>query len=111
MGAARGVAISPDGKYVAYVLADKRGQSLQLRQVATTSNVELVPPASAGLWPVRFSRDGNYIYHESQSSLYQIPVLGGPPRKLMADVTGPLALSPDDREVAVIRQDSGAGEI
>src|SRR6266571_1431773 len=38
--------ISPDGKYVAYSALDESGQSsLWVRHVATTSNVQIVPPA------------------------------------------------------------------
>ena len=37
-------AISPDGKFVAYVQQDSNGQSLWIRQTATSSNVPIVPP-------------------------------------------------------------------
>jgi eukaryotic-like serine/threonine-protein kinase len=37
-------AISSDGKYVAYVQDDSNGSSLWIRQTATSSNVQIVPP-------------------------------------------------------------------
>src|SRR6185369_12122704 len=42
-GNATNVAISPDGRYVAYVLREGEKQSLNVRQVATGSNVQVLP--------------------------------------------------------------------
>ncbi|MCI0602320.1 hypothetical protein L0156_04840, partial [bacterium] len=53
-------AISPDGKYVAYVVKDGDMQSLRVRQVATTSNVPILPPAPVRFQGITFSRDGNF---------------------------------------------------
>ena len=63
-GKARGAAISPDGKYVAYVVDDAGQESVWIRQVATTIDVQIVPP-EAGIHHGRlaFSRDGNFIYY------------------------------------------------
>src|SRR5262245_41580536 len=44
-GKASDAAISPDGKYVAHVKFDAGQQSLWLRQVATTSDTQIVPPS------------------------------------------------------------------
>src|SRR5437773_1823128 len=43
-GKASDAAISPDGKYVAHVKTDAGQRSLWLRQVATTSDTQIVPP-------------------------------------------------------------------
>src|SRR6266404_5313818 len=75
--------ISPDGKYVAYSSLDESGQSsLWVRHVATTSNVQIVPPAGADVQfaTPAFSPDGNYIYYTRREKsapgvLYQVPVL------------------------------------
>src|SRR4029077_4423223 len=54
-------AISPDGKYMAYVAWTEKGQSLLLRQLATGQDLELVPPSpalstlDAGYWGHTFS--------------------------------------------------------
>ena len=56
-------AISADGTYVAYALQDAGQQSLWLRQVAITSNVQISPPARANYTGLTFSRDGNYLYY------------------------------------------------
>jgi Tol biopolymer transport system component len=56
-----------------------------------------------------FSGDGNYVYYvtaaknESQALLFQVPVLGGTPRKLVEDIDDPVALSPDGNQIAFAR--------
>ena len=40
-------AISPDGKYLLSVLDDKGKQSLWLRNVATSSDTQVIPPSDA----------------------------------------------------------------
>src|SRR6202789_2356709 len=44
-GKASGVAISPNGQYVVYVLRDGEMQGLMVRQVATGSDVQILAPA------------------------------------------------------------------
>ena len=65
-GLVRGhVAISPDGRYVAYAQLAPDGQGLWLRQVATNSEVVLRPPERVGFDGIAFSRDGNFVYYSS----------------------------------------------
>jgi TolB protein len=107
----RAAAISPDGRYVAHVLDEKGQQGLWLRQAATASDVEIVPPDTVIYDGLTFSRDGNYIYctvtdkeHRPYYSLYRIPALGGLPKeKLLSDVDGPAAISPDGKQLAIGR--------
>jgi hypothetical protein len=57
--------ISPDGKYVAYsAVDDTRQSSLWLRHIATSSNVQIVPPEGPQInfGQITFSPDSNYIY-------------------------------------------------
>jgi eukaryotic-like serine/threonine-protein kinase len=108
-GKSRMAAISPDGKYVVHVIEDAGKQSLWVRQVATANNVEIVAPAETQYFGMTFSTDGNYIYYvvarknSSMGVLYQVPVLGGTPRKLVEDVDAPIALSPDGSQIAYVR--------
>jgi Tol biopolymer transport system component/DNA-binding winged helix-turn-helix (wHTH) protein len=108
-GKATRAAISPDGKYVAYVKDDAGQQSLWLIQVATASDEQIVPPADLHYYGITFSHDSNFIYYvvvENNSStgvLYIKPVLGGGGRKLIANVDSRITLSPDGKQVAFVR--------
>jgi serine/threonine protein kinase/Tol biopolymer transport system component len=102
--------ISADGRYLAYAIADKKGDGLWVRQVATGSDVQVVPSSPSRFRGVTFSPDGNYLYYvqgESESSsysvLYVIPSLGGPPRKLIFDVDTAATISPDGKQMAFVR--------
>ena len=108
-GKSRMAAISPDGKYVVHVIEDAGQQSLWVRQVTTANNVQIVPPADVLYFGLTFSGDGNYVYYatagknESMALLYQVPVLGGTPRKVVEDLDDPVALSPDGSQIAFAR--------
>jgi eukaryotic-like serine/threonine-protein kinase len=109
-GKASGVAISPNGQYVVYVLRDGELQSLMVRQVATGSDVQILAPAISTFYGLTFSPDGNYIYFseaskENQlfSSLYKMPVLGGNPQQLLRDIDTSVSFSPDGKQFAFIR--------
>ncbi len=106
-GTAADVAISPDGRYVVYVRQDGEQQGLWLRQVATRSDVQILPPDASGFHGVSFSPDGNYIYFVKSDPndpffkyLYSMPAFGGAPRKLIEDVDSPVSFSPNGQEFA-----------
>src|SRR5271163_4457495 len=61
-GKATGVAISPDGRYIVYVLTDGEQQSLWVRNVATKSDVQVLAPDVVSFAGLSFSPDGNYVY-------------------------------------------------
>jgi serine/threonine protein kinase/Tol biopolymer transport system component len=100
------VAISPDGKYILHVVDDKGQQSLWLRNVATNSNTQVMPPEPLQYLGLRFSPDGNYLYFvrgeqgQGLEYLYRAPVLGGTPQKLITDVDSNITFSPDGRRLA-----------
>ena len=102
-------AISPDAKYVLTVMNDKGLNSLWLRNVATGSDTQVVPP-SATIPNVSFSPDGNYIYYRktenaiaSVFNIYRAPVLGGTPKTVAQDVDSAFTFSPDGKRMAYIR--------
>lgn len=109
-GKAAGASISPDGKYVTYVADDGGQQSLWVRQTATASNVQLAAPAEVVFSGVTFSPDNNYVYYsiyekgDRTGTLYQIPVLGGSPRKILSAINNIPAFSPDGRRIAFFRR-------
>ncbi|MGB7152383.1 MAG: protein kinase [Terriglobales bacterium] len=102
-------AISADGKYLLTVMDDKGRNSLWLRNIATASDTQIVPP-SASIPNVTFSPDGNYVYFRkaensinSDFSIYRTPVLGGTPTKIVNDVDSSIAFSPDGTRMAYFR--------
>ncbi|HUJ33534.1 MAG TPA: protein kinase [Candidatus Acidoferrum sp.] len=109
-GKATGVAISPDGRYIVYVLTNGEQQSLWVRNVATKSDVQVLQPDAVQFAGLSFSPDGNYVYFvRSDKStanfryLYVMPVLGGTPRQLIRDIDTPLSFSPDGKQFAYMR--------
>ncbi|HEU5131136.1 MAG TPA: protein kinase, partial [Pyrinomonadaceae bacterium] len=100
--------ISPDGKYIVYVLSDRSRQSLYIRQVSTANDKEIVPPAAVGYFGITFSPDGTELYYATKSNLsegtlYRIPVLGGIPVKVLERIDAPVSFSPDGKQFALIR--------
>ena len=116
-GKAIEAAISPDGKWVVYAVKEGNQRSLHVRQIATTSDVQIVAPAEMRMGRQTFSADGNYLFYNAfdqnneSGTLYQVPSLGGIPRKLLTDLISPITLSPDGKRIAFIRNnESVSGE-
>ena len=98
-------AISPDGRYVAYVResgsigGEQSKDGLWVRQVGTGSDVQIAPPADGKYSKLTFSRDGDFLYfiksepkYAGMGFLYKIPVLGGTAKRLIADVDSKVTL-------------------
>jgi len=105
-GAVKNVAISHDGRYLAYAVYVGEKQALRLRQIETRSDIEILPPDAGNFVGLTFSPDGSYIYFVRSDSedisfryLYLIPSLGGTPRKLITDVDSGIGFSPDGRKI------------
>jgi len=101
-------AISPDGKYVAYTVREGDQQSLWVLHVATRSNAQIVSLADVSYGAATFSSDSNYIYYMagvkgSPGELYQVPVLGGNPKKIIEKVDTPISFGPGDKQFAFMR--------
>src|ERR1700751_4662972 len=104
-------AISPDGKYVVSAIADNGLQSVWLRNVPTSSDTQVLPPAPRSYNGFTFSPDGNYIYFsrtentvETVRFIYRIPVLGGAPQVVAKDVDSNVSFSPDGSLITYVRQ-------
>lgn len=111
-GRARRAAVSHSGAYVAFVRAEADGrQGLWLRQAAASALVPVLPPAEVDFAGLAFAPDdGSLVYAlyphgEAIGALYEVPVLGGAPRRLLADADSAPAFSPDGRRLAFVRND------
>ncbi|HEY0322206.1 MAG TPA: protein kinase [Pyrinomonadaceae bacterium] len=109
------VSISPDGKYAVYVMESEGKPSIWVRQISTSSNVQIVLPVEDATYASTvFSRDGDYVYYllsdksTPQGALYQIPVLGGTPRKILTNIGSAITFSPDGKRFAFLRSDVAA---
>jgi eukaryotic-like serine/threonine-protein kinase len=109
-GLAGATSISPDGKYVVHSQGNNESRGLWVRQTATNSAVQIVPNAAGRFTGTTFSEDGNYIYYtwqdndqHVQGTLFEIPTLGGTPRRLLSNIGGAVTLSPDGKQLAFSR--------
>jgi serine/threonine protein kinase len=117
-GKATDVAVSPDGQYVVYILREGERYSLNVRQVVTGSDVQVLPAEVLDFRGLTFSPDGNYIYfarsdksNPNWSYLWQMPTLGGTPRQLARDIDSSVGFSPDGRKFAFARGVPDKGEV
>jgi len=101
--------ISPEGKFVVFELREAGQSSLWMRQVLTGSNVQIVAPSDGDFYGTTISRDSEFVYYVwrdkdyVQSILFQVPVFGGTPRKVLDSVHSPVTFSPDGKRFAFIR--------
>ncbi len=111
-GNAERAAISPDGRYVAYVQHDGDNYSLWIRQATTTSNVQIVPPVpGVTLLGATFTPDGTSVDFVRQAAdaraatadVWRVPFLGGTPKLFIANVASPISWSPNGQRIAFLR--------
>jgi len=107
--------LSPNGQFVAYVLLHVDGQqSLHLLDIASRSERMVVPPDNVSFYGGGFKPDSSELYYDTYSRsvsgaasvLYQIPVLGDVPRKIMEGVAGPISFTPDGKRFTFSRLNS-----
>lgn len=107
-GKASDVAVSPDGRYVAYVRFEKEKNNLWIRQVSTTNNIAITQPSEDLIGGLTFSPNGDFLYFlimkhgTNKIDLYQISILGGNPKMIMPHVNSRISFSPDGKRYAFI---------
>ena len=115
-GKAVDAAIAPDGKYLVHVVDDGGQQSLWMRQISTSSNVQINPPLDVSYLGLTFSPGGDYLYYvawdkKNPFKLYQMPALGGTARTLITDIDSVVTFSPDGKQFAFLRGYPTQGEM
>jgi eukaryotic-like serine/threonine-protein kinase len=112
-------AISPDGHMLAYVKREGN-RSLRVKQIATGSEVTIVPAGPGFFDSATFSPDSNYLYYAHtdpanaiETNLYVVPSMGGAPRQLVNDVASGVSFSHDGKRMAYLRQltDKRVGQV
>jgi eukaryotic-like serine/threonine-protein kinase len=93
--------ISPDGRYLAYVVQNKGHSSLWVRQVAAPSAVQVVPPTLDTIGDMTFTHDGDSIYYYVTAStaqhgmVFRVASLGGATRTVIASADSGVSFAPD----------------
>src|SRR5262249_49677785 len=103
------VAISPDGKLVAYGLLQKP-YKMVVKQLATGSEVKVIEGVDTYYTCAVFSPDGNFLYYlhrvsetSASTDLYSVPSLGGSSRRVATDAGSAVSFSPDGSHIAFCR--------
>ncbi len=95
-GNVRNLAISPNGRYIAYT-----GDGLRIRELASGVERQLVAQKPSDPYTVAFSPDSNLIYYGAgifARGLSRIGVGGGPPESLaVGEASWRISFSPDGR--------------
>jgi Tol biopolymer transport system component/DNA-binding winged helix-turn-helix (wHTH) protein len=108
-------AVSPDGKWVAYVCEEDGKQGLWVRQIETANRVQVVPFGDQTIHGVTLSPDGQFIYYSTSqpgartATLHQVSIIGGAPHTVLDDVDSPITFAPDGKRFAFVR-DAAAGK-
>jgi serine/threonine protein kinase len=112
-------AISPDGKYLATVVRNAKGdQSLWVHDFPTRSDRAILENAQFKYKDLIFSPDASYLYfrvpslgtaRSDQDDLYRLPVLGGQPSLITQNVDGAISFIDGGGRICVYRQNETAG--
>jgi Tol biopolymer transport system component/DNA-binding winged helix-turn-helix (wHTH) protein len=102
--------ITPDGKFVAYTSETEGKQSIWLRQLEPSENIQIVPPSEHYYLGLAISHDGNSLYFvrdhqtdQTPSALYRVMTFGGIPVKIAETMEGWISISPDDKQISFVR--------
>jgi serine/threonine protein kinase len=102
--------ISPDGKYLAFVVGDPGGlETLYLKQVDQASEQIKLPPRKIDYVGITFSPDSQAVFIVEKDEkllgrLYSVPILGDRPgTPILVDIDGPVSFSPSGEQFAFVR--------
>ena len=101
--------ISPDGKNLVYTHRGGGKQSIWLRQLETSNNVQIVPPSDHFYGGLAISPDGNVVYFVRGSQqgpytdVFRMPIFGGVPQKIVDATQGWISISRDGETISFVR--------
>ncbi len=109
-GNAVSCALSPDGRYLAYVQTSEGQGSIRVRQISTGSDVQILEPQKVVPSGLRFTPNGDYLFYssadpdrEGYTAIFEVATLGGTPRKRTYDVDSRVTFSPDGKQICFYR--------
>ena len=106
-GGATRVAVSPDGKYAGVA---QNGALVLFDLVAGDSRIVVPASKDVRIMTISFQPDTQNIYYgtrqidQSLVSLYSLPIAGGEPARIIDDIYGSIAFSPDGKRFAFVRR-------
>jgi serine/threonine protein kinase len=100
-GTERDAAISPDGRYFAFVSEKDGRPDIWVRQVSGGEAVRLTNDDVSEA-ELLYARDGESIYYTSAGSIWRLSALGGVPRKIVDGASNP-SISADGSKLAYLR--------
>ena len=102
--------ITANGKNVIYTNKSGKKQSVWLRQLDSSNNIEIVPASEDVYAGLAVSPDGNFLYFSRKSkdsqqhlNIYRASIYGGVPNQIAADTQGWISVSPDGTKVSFVR--------
>jgi Tol biopolymer transport system component len=102
--------ISHDGQNVVYTHGFEGKQSIWLKQLASSSNTQILAPDDYFYYGLALSPDGSMLYFnrrpkliERQGDIYQVAIFGGVPVKIVSETQGPISISPDGLKMSFVR--------
>jgi Tol biopolymer transport system component/DNA-binding winged helix-turn-helix (wHTH) protein len=102
--------ISPNGELLAFVRIEEEEESVWVKQIATGSSFQTLPPSRKGYRSLAFSPDGTYLFFREETevgAIYQTSAYGGTPKKVADNVWSDFSVSPDGKQFAFVRRDAG----
>ena len=102
--------ISSDGKNVVYTNRSRGRQSVWLRQLATSSNTEIISPSDDFYGGLSLSPDGGFLYFtrtargtEGQLDIFMVSIFGGIPTRIISETQGWIDVSKDGKKISFVR--------
>lgn len=111
-GKVRRAALSPAGNYFVYVEEEEGKQNLLFRQVNGMQAHQIAEPAEVNYRSLSYSPDGEFIYvvrqplRSASYELYRVRATGGGLELLVQGLGSPVALAPDGKRLAFVRQET-----
>lgn len=111
------VAISPNGKLIAYSSTINGQQSVWLKNIETAEGKEIIPSSGSLCFGLVFSKDNENLFisqnlngKDKTPSVYKYSLFNGTQTKIVENVQGWIGVSPDDKKISFVRYEHKADD-